>query len=344
GAEIRVASLESNGTARTVYQVPGRVNSPAIYAQGYLLFVRDQTLMAQPFDANRFSVTGDAVPVMEQVSMIQNTLFAPFTASANGALVFQTDFSSDQSLAWFDRAGNKISLPGDPMSLATPRLSPDGRKVAFTGEASGNYDVWIQDLTHNLRNRLTFDLARDGFPVWSPDGKTIVFASNRKGLNDLYRKPTDGTGTDDLLYMDRTNKLPDDWSRDGRYLLYHAQNPRGDFDVYCLPMTGDAKPGPVVKTDFNEQNGRFSPDGHWVAYQSDETGRIEVYLTPFPGPGGKRQVSTAGGASPSWRADGKELYYVAPGSSLMAVETRFTGADIEIGATHPLFHVPPGST
>jgi serine/threonine protein kinase len=344
GAEIRVASLESNGIARTIYQVPGRASSQAIYAQGHLLFVRDQTLMAQPFDAARLAVTGEAVPVTEQVSMIANTLDAPFSASANGVLVFQTNVSTNESLTWFDRAGNRTPVPGDPMSLNSPRLSPDGKRVAFTAEVSGNYDVWIQDLTRNLRSRLTFDPVRDIAPVWSPDGKIIVFASNRKGVTDLYRKPTDGTGTDDLLWSDgATNKTPNDWSRDGKYLLYRSQTLRGDFDLYYLPMAGDAKPVPFVRTDFSEQNGRFSPDGRWVAYQSDESGRNEVYLTPFPGAGGKRQVSTAGGATPQWRADGKELYYEAPDSSLMAVETRLAGGDIEIGATHALFHVPPGS-
>ena len=167
--------------------------------------------------------------------------------------------------------------------------------------------------------RLTSDAALDNNPVWSPDGARIVFSSNRKGVLDLYQASADGAGSEDQLLATAQAKSASDWSRDGRFLLYTSADPRTRGDIWALPMKGDHTPFPVAQTNFNEEHGQFSPDGAWVAYQSDESGRDEIYLQPFPGPGGKLLISIAGGVQVRWREDGRELFYLALDGRLMAV-------------------------
>jgi Tol biopolymer transport system component len=199
--------------------------------------------------------------------------------------------------------------------LIAPKLSPDGKRAATTRGGVSLSDIWMQDAAGSTR--FTFDPADDRFTIWSPDGTRVVFASNRKGQYDLYQKPANGSGGEEvLLDTSSDNKRPNSWSPDGRFILYNSSLNNGDLMV--LPLTGDRKPFPFLSTPVNEQQGAFSPAGKWVAYQSDESGRNEVYVRPFPGPGGQWQISAGGGTSPRWRADGKELYYVAPDGKLMA--------------------------
>jgi dipeptidyl aminopeptidase/acylaminoacyl peptidase len=192
-------------------------------------------------------------------------------------------------------------------------------------------------------SRFTFDPADDRYTIWSPDGARVVFASNRKGAYDLYQKPANGSGTDELLLQSADFKRPNSWSPDGRFILYWSGQNNGDLMV--LPLTGDRKPFSFLSTPFDEQQGVFSPDGKWVAYQSNESGRDEIYVRPFPGPGGESQVSTGGGASPRWRADGKELYYIAPDLKLMAVAVMAQGAAFTPGIPAALFqtHITPAT-
>jgi Tol biopolymer transport system component len=203
----------------------------------------------------------------------------------------------------------------------------------------GNVDVWLIDVNRNVPSRFTFDSAFDSAPLWSPDGRQVVFRSSRKGVYDLFVKPANGTADEQPLLATPENKTPLDWSHDGRFLLYSTQNPKAASDVWALPMTGEQKAFPVLQSSFDEIGGQFSPDGRWLAYGSNESGRYEVYVRTFPEAGGKVQVSAMGGAQPRWGPDGKELFYVAQDTQLMAVSLRPTGEanTLEAGVPVALF-------
>jgi Tol biopolymer transport system component len=220
-----------------------------------------------------------------------------------------------------------------------PQFLPDGRRVAVSRSVNGNTDIWLLELGRGILSRFTFDAALDSYPIWSPDGSRIVFQSNRKGNADLYQKPVNSAGSEEPLLANPQSKLPWDWSADGRFLLHRSIDPRSGYDLWVLPMDGDRKPFPVVQTDFDERDGQFSPDGKWIAYQSNESGRFEIYVQPFPGLGAKAQISTNGGAQVRWRSDGRELFYVALDERLMAVPVRTTsdGKTIDAVAPVPLF-------
>ena len=206
----------------------------------------------------------------------------------------------------------------------------------------GNIDIWLADLVRNGMIRFTFDSAIDNGPVWSPDGMRIVFESTRKGPYNLYVKPSSGAGTEELLLESPNNKFVEDWSKDGQFLLYSEADPKAGRHLWVLPMTGnDRKPMQVAKTPFDELNGQFSPDGRWVAYEASESGRFEIVVQPFPMASGKCQVSTGGGTQPRWRADGKELYFIAPDGKLMAASVTASGATFAAGTPVPLFSASP---
>jgi Tol biopolymer transport system component len=233
---------------------------------------------------------------------------------------------------------------GAAPAAANPSLSPDGRRVALNRVIGRNNDIWILDLERSLFSRFTFEPAADSMPVWSPDGATIAFNSNRSGVYDLYQKSATGVGADQLLLATPQNKAPVDWSPDGRFLMYRSPGLTTGFDLWALPMTGDRKPFVVVQTNFEERDAQFAPDGRWIAYQSNESGRTQVLVQPFPGPGGKLQVSTDGGAQVRWRADGRELFYISLDGRLMAVPIR-PAVDrhaLEAGAPVPLFPTRAG--
>src|SRR5262249_41250316 len=199
-------------------------------------------------------------------------------------------------------------------------------------------DIWIYDVARGFKTRFTLDPAPGSVPLWSPDGSQIVYCSNRKGLFDLYEMASDGTGAERVLLESNLNKFPTSWSSDGRFVLYYTSgDPKTKADLWVLPMFGERKPFPFLQTEAYESMGRFSPDGRWIAYISDESQQLEVHLRPFPGPGGKQQVSIAGGREPRWRGDGKELFYLAADNKLMAAELKVKGSTLEIGAVRPLF-------
>ena len=294
----------------------------ALYSQGHLLFLREATLMAQPFDAQRLELAGEAFPVAEQIQLGQNV--PPngfFSASENGVLAYQTGTGAAGSqLVWVDRTGKPLGVLGEPGVYSDIELSPDGTQasVNLPDQSGRNRDIWLYDVARSLKTRLTFDPADELALIWSPDGSRVVFNSRRKGQLDLYQKAADGSGTEDVLLEDNRQKYPVSWSADGKFILYVSTGGPTGNDLFVLPLSGDRKPIPFVNTQFGEAQGAFSPDGRWVAYGSNESGRNEVYVAPFPGPGGKRQVSTAGGAQPRWRRDGTEIFYFDPISKLMA--------------------------
>jgi len=206
-------------------------------------------------------------------------------------------------------------------------LSPDGRHIAMYRTVNGNTDIWTLDLARGNLSRFTTDPAIEVVPIWSHDGRNILFSSNRKGVFDIYQKPaTAGVGgEEDLVLATPQNKGVSDMSPDGRFVLYRSPGKEtGSFDIWAVPMDGERKPVPVAQTNFEERDGQFSPDGKWIAYQSNESGRVEIWVQSFPGPGGKSQVSNNGGAQVRWRPDGKELFYIALDGQLMSVPIRFT--------------------
>jgi Tol biopolymer transport system component len=282
------------------------------YSQGYLLFLRESTLMAQPFDDKSLSTTADAVPVAEQIQTMPGLGRRVFTVFADGSLVYRTGAGLSTQLAWFDRSGKQTRTLGQPEISSAIRLSPD-RKRASIGTfdaATGSIDIWLYDVAQVLKIRFTSDPAVEGETTWSPDGRWIVFNSNRKGHFDLYRKASNGTGDEDLLYADENQKYPTSFSPNGKLLLYMVYNdPSSKNQLWILPLDGTAaqvrRPVPFANTTVNSTWGEFSPDGRWIAFASDESKRNEIYVAPYPGPGERRRVSTAGGDQPLWRSDAK---------------------------------------
>ena len=340
---IYVGSLDSNESKLIL---PGIDSSMSYAPPGYLLFVRDHALLAQAFDVSKLEVTGDAFPVVDRVAFNVTNGRAHFSVSETGTLVFRAFFPSlDVQLAWVDRAGKVSANIGEPGPKLGVELSPDEKRVAeVRAEPSRSItDIWLIEPERGAAaTRLTLDPAGDVVPIWSPDGSQIVFCSTREGVPNIYQKLSSGAGTDELLVKSDAITIPTDWSRDGHYLLYQQISPNTGMDLWVLPMTGDRTPFLYLQTEFTEYSGRFSPDGRWVAYVSNESGRNEIYVRSFPISGGRWQVSTAGGAQPRWRDDGKELFYLNNDDKLAAVDVK-THADVfEVGIPKTLFEVRRG--
>ncbi len=304
---------------------------------GYLLFVRDKTLVAQPFDAKAGKTTGEPIPLAEHIGT-NSVGLARFSVSRDGTLAYRTGESGDR-MVWVDRNGKELETVGDPGEYHNPDISPNGGdRLAFdlADPRSGKADIWIRDLSRGVSSRFTFGKGDAFCPVWSPDGKRIAFSNDGEGSTNLYEKASDGQGEAKLLFKSDETKILCDWSHDGRYIAFMSQGKDTGWDVWTLPLSDGGKPTPFVKTPFIELLPVFSPDVHYLAYMSNESGRQEVYVQSFPGPGGKWQISTAGGVEPHWRADGKELYYRAPDQKIMAVEIRSDGG-FQAGVPKVLF-------
>jgi Tol biopolymer transport system component len=338
-----------------------RTDAKAIYAApvsgrpGDLLYLRDQTLMAQRFDSGNLRLEGEPAPLAEGVTILQAR--AAFWVSDAGLLVYRKGSAAPRTkMTWMSRDGKRLEEVGLEDTYGHVRLSPDGKRAAVARQDatdSRNRDVWLFDFGRAVMTRLTFDPKNDSLPVWSPDGRQIAFMSDRSGVFQVYRKDAGGGGQEEQLTEGPNPKQVTDWSRDGRYLLYNENAPKTQDDLWALPVEeatgssgrGAAKPILVLQTPFRERYAVFSPDGKWIAYESNESGQDEVYVMAFPGvasaPAGKWQVSNQGGNRPKWRGDGKELFYVSPGGTyIVAVAIRSSATGVESDTPRRLFSVP----
>jgi Tol biopolymer transport system component len=332
-ASIRAGSLDA---ADSTVITPS--DSRAEYANGYLVYVLQGTLVARRFDPDKLLASGEPIPLVEHVSVdVNNT--ASFSVSDNGVMAFiQGETAAVSELVWLDRSGHEISKIGSPGPYGDVELSPDGSRLAYGfADTSGTSDIWVRDLKRDVASRLTFDPRNDIFPVWSPDGRRIMFSSDRGGHFAVFARDANGAGTEQPVFSAEDAEVGvTDWSRDGRRLSLDLLPASRRWDIKLLPLEGTKQVIDYIVTDASEHGGRFSPDGRYVAYVSNESGTSEVYVQTFPAGGGKWQISNGGGAQPQWRADGKELFYVAPGDTLEAVPVS-TGATFEPGVPKALF-------
>ena len=314
--------------------------NPAAPSEGYLVFMRQGALLAQSFDFSRNQLSGEPSQIADQVRTNPGGVNGRFSLSEYGILVF-TEGSEKQQLVLADRAGKKLGTVGPVGSYTAPRFSPDEQRLAVGrfDPQSQSTDIRVLDLARGTDTRFTFDPAEDSSPLWSPDGTRLAWASLRSGVRDLYWKAANGAGEDELLFKSVNSKIPQDWSKDGRFILYQESDPQTSNDLWILPLEGERKPWLWLKTEFTEQVAKFSPDGKWIAYTSNESGRFEVYVRAFAPDvpaGSKWQISTNGGSQPKWRRDGRELYYVSTDYQLMAVDLTL-GVGVKAGTPKVLF-------
>jgi Tol biopolymer transport system component len=314
---------------------------------GFLLFTRQTTLFAQAFDFKTQELSGNPFPVAEQVATdsvtgIGTVLAAGFSATSGVVAYRAGSARGAQQMVWLDRSGKTVGHIGPPdLGLSVVELSPDGKRVAVNRTVGDNTAVWLIDASRGLPTRFT-DNTYDASPVWAPNGDRVAFASLRKGLMNLYWKSSSGSGAEELLLESDQIKTPTDWSADGRFLLFRSIDPQTGWDLWVLPVAGDRKPFPFLKTPFEERDGQFSPDGKWIAYQSNESGlQFEIYVRPFPGPGGSIQISANGGAQPRWNKNSKEIFYLSLDSKMMAAPVKVSpdGQSLEPETPAALFPV-----
>jgi len=309
----------------------------AQYASGHLIFVHGGNLMSQPFDEKKLKLTGNPVPIAEQVRGDARGA-AAFSLSSEGKLIFAGGQSATIELAWYDRSGKK----GDTIDSGTfqdAHISPDGKKVsAARADAGGHLEIYIYDLTRGTKSQFSFSQSRDDDPVWSPDGNTIVFDSARNGKVDLYTRPANGARQEELLYHDDSDKYPFNWSLDGKYIAYETIA-NGHFDVWVMPMFGDHKPYAFLQEKFNIRYPVFSPDAKWMSFTSFESGHSQVYVVAFPKPGGRFLLGD--GAAAVWNRNGKEILYRDDHSRMVSVEVTAHGDSVELGKPQVLFASQP---
>jgi dipeptidyl aminopeptidase/acylaminoacyl peptidase len=305
----------------------------AKYANGHLVHLRERTLVAQPFDTEKLELHGEAVHLVEQVQIAGASagttgIAGAFSVSDTGVLAFQTGGPTRSQLAWYDRSGKQIKLLGEPADFSDVALSPDDARVAVSvlDGVTGTRDVWTYDIARGVPERLTFNPADDFAAIWSrPDADRIAYSSWRDGAIDLYVTSSRPGGAETLFFEHPLGKFASHWSYDGRFVSYVGGGGIiGRSDIWILPLFGDRKAYPFLERSYPESQPQFSPDGRWVAFMSMESGRAQVYVRPFSGPGDQWLVSSAGGGWPRWRGDQKELFYLAPDGKLMATPVTVT--------------------
>jgi len=313
----------------------------AVYAAGYLLFVRNGALMGQAFDARALKLGGEPFLIAEQVKTF--SIIPQISAAESGSLAFQTGGALAPQLVWFDRNGKQLGTVGEPADYSNPSLSPDGKRLAvcIRDPKTKKRDIWLFDLARGARSRFTFDPADDLNPVWSKDVGRIFFTSDRKGQRDIFQKKVNAAEDEELICASPEIKNVCDLSPDGRLLIYNTNHGfNNSDDLWLLPLEGEHNPRPFLKTQFDESSAVISPDGRWVAYCSDESGRNEIYVATFPQLSGKWQASVDGGYEPQWRRDGKELFFTDNNRKLMAVEVKPGSGAFEAEAPMLLFETP----
>jgi Tol biopolymer transport system component len=344
---VYAASLDSEETKRLLTSDANVAYAEDAAGRGYLLFLRGETLLAQRFDAAQLNLHGEPFPVAEHVAAVRTNLLytseglrAQFSISAHGVLSYQRGGAAAKELVWFDRSGRRLSTVGEPADYSNLALSLDGRRLAISrmDPQLGTRDIWVFDLDRGgVSTKLTYDRGDEMNPVWSPDGQRIAFSSTRKGPRDLFVREANGTGEDEVLFDSGDGKSAIDWSSDGKYLLFNASGP--------VPFTAALDRERKQMLRFpppHTSNPRTSPNGRWLAYQSNESGRLEIHVQSFPAlltgrSTGKWRVSIGGGYSPEWRRDGQELFYIAPDNTLMAVSVETSRPDFKAGVPTPLF-------
>ncbi len=316
------------------------VSSNALIAEGYLLYIRNNNLVAQKFDPGKEELSGEPATVAEQVQYVDRYGTGNFSASQSSLLVYQSQVSSGSGmLVMYNSKGVELQQVGPAGVYDDPVFSPDGKRLAFTlygrpgdrGDARG--DVWIAELARGTISRFTFSPNEEDDPVWTPDGLNIIYSD----VGEIALKSSSGIGDKRVLYSSKRDKVPTDISSDGKYLLFCDFNTKTGRDIWALPMTDDPKPIPVAVSQFAELSGHFSPDGRWIAYGSNETGRFEVYVRSFPSNTGKWQISTEGGSLPQWDASGLAVHFLDSKGRLMMVSITSAGTSIHAGAPTVLF-------
>jgi Tol biopolymer transport system component/predicted Ser/Thr protein kinase len=330
-----MASLDDAGTTFVV-----RTEDSGVYvASGHVLFLRDETLMAQRFNVERLELEGSPMPLAEPVS-VNGLERAQFDVSADKLVYRRGGFLGASEVAWFDRKGERVGTVGSPADYRGVRISPDGRRIALAIEDKrvGTPDIWVHDVRRNVATRFTFDPVTDRDPVWSPDGNSLAIRANRSDQFTVYARGLNGLGGEQLLLQSPTNANIHDWSRDGRFLVFTQVDPGGATgrDLWILPLDSHT-PYALLSAARNQNFPRFSPSGRWVSYQTDDSGRNKVYVMPFPDSGDKWEISPDGGIQPIWREDGRELFFQAPDNTIMAVDVREGPKRIEFGTPRPLF-------
>ena len=317
-----------------------------VYAEpGYLVFMRGDALMAQPFDLKRMQVTGTAVQLATGISVVPSINSGSFSVSQTGMLVYSSEAAViGRELYWYDRQGKQLAKVGSREYASYPELSPDGKRLAirlFT-QPGGSFEVWVYDLARGVHARESFTALTAVAPIWSPDGLHLAYSHSAPQVSGdhMFVLNVGGTGKEELLeqpFLEALANYPSSWSSDGNFLLFDRQDKSGKISVWALPMKGSHKPYPFLETQFNVQMGKFSPDGRWVAYVSNDSGKDEIYLSSFPGPGARVQVSAGGGTQPRWRKDGRELFYLSPQGKMMAAEVAAGAQDFRVGTVRELF-------
>ena len=337
---VYVGSLESLDAHRLFES-----DSPARFLPpDRVLFRRDGALMAQRLDLKTLRLVGQPTVVAREVAIVPgdgNTVTV--STSASGLIAYRSHVG-EQQMQWLDRTGRPIGTLGAPDTAqpALQRLSKDGRMLALVRTVGGNQDIWLMDVQTGSLQRLTSEPVRERFPAWSPDGRLVAFASERAGPYDMFARPMDGSGPETTLLLSPGRKWPEDWAPG--FLLYRVGNDVTDDDLWALPLSGNRTPVPVVQGPAFDGGGRFSPDGRWITYGSADSGRHEVYLQPFPGPGSRIQISKDGGRVPEWGRDGRELFFRGAGDDLMVVSISTEGGVLKAGVPTLLFTLPRGST
>ena len=332
---VYLGSLDSSETKRLAPADTAAAFAPS----GHILYVRQGALVAQAIDLVSGATTGDATTVSDVVGNESAIGVGAFSVSASGTIAHRTGGPGRRQFTWFDRTGRALGTIGEPQefSQSYPELSPDGKRVVFEMTAGNNRDIYVSDVTRGFPQRFTTNVWTDTAPLWSSDGSLVIFRSNRKGFYDLFQKSSDTDSAETALIESPRAKVPVDSSSDGRFLLYTVGEMETLQDLWVMPFDGDRKPSPIAVTRFDERQGQFSPNGRWVAYQSNETGQLEIYARPFRGPGHAERISAAGGASPRWSANGRELFYLTADGRLMSSPVNTDGSSLDPGTPTALF-------